>query len=214
MDLIIPTMWRIDEFPKVLESYSRSPFVNNIIIIDNDHGLRPALDLPKVKLACFGVNIFVNPAWNEGYWRATSDIIGILNDDIFVPDEVFERVLSLDFDEIGLLGFDPSFTEDTFLIEEINLDKSKPVGSQCFGFGVCMFLARKDYKVIPNLYEVWFGDDYLCRNNKAVHRFKSKLVTGRVSGTINSERKVPRLQERIDLDTKNAYQHLIHNGSQ
>ena len=92
MDLIIPTLWKVPSFPETLRSYSECPRVNKIIVIDNDYSNRPNLELEKVEYACFGRNIFVNPAWNEGYWRASADIIGILNDDIAVRPEVFEFV--------------------------------------------------------------------------------------------------------------------------
>jgi hypothetical protein len=212
LDLIIPTMWRIDEFSDTLSRYSKSPFVGKIVVIDNDRALRPKINLPKVEFACFGLNIFVNPAWNEGYWRSSSEIIGILNDDIFVPDSVFERVLSLDFQDVGILGFNTRATDQPFLMEKIDFNRSKPIGGQCFGFGVCMFLPRKNYRVIPSLYEVWFGDDYLCHNVKSVYRFESSLVTGQISGTINSEKRVPHLQERIDSDTANAHRYLLKDG--
>jgi len=212
LDLIIPTMWRIDGFPETLKKYSKSPFVNKIVVIDNDRALRPNVDLPKVEFACFGLNTFVNPAWNEGYWRSSSETLGILNDDIFVPDSVFEKVLSLDLIEMGILGFNTRATNQSFLVEKIDFNRSKPIGSQCFGFGVCMFLPRRNYRVIPSLYEVWFGDDYLCHNAKSVYRFESSLITGQISGTINSENRVPKLQEKIDNDTANAYRYLLKNG--
>jgi hypothetical protein len=186
--------------------------VNKIVVIDNDRNLRPKVDLPRVEFACFGFNIFVSPAWNEGYWRSSSEIIGILNDDILVPDLVFERVLSLDFRDVGILGFNTKNTDHLFLTEKINFNKAEPIGSQCFGFGVCMFLPRKNYRVIPNLYEVWFGDDYLCHNAKSVYRVESNLVTGQISGTINSENKVPYLRDRIDSDTANAHRYLLKDG--
>ena len=212
MDLIIPTMWRINEFPEILDRYSRSPFVDKIIVIDNDYALRPAINPPKVEFACLGLNIFVNQAWNEGYWRSSSRIIGILNDDIFVPDPVLNQVLSVDFDNVGILGFNTETADHCFRTEKIEFNKSTPIGSQYFGFGVCMFLSRKNYRVIPSLYEVWFGDDYLCHHAKSVYRFESNLVIGQISGPINSESKVPHLQEKIDSDTANAHRYLLTNG--
>ena len=211
MDLIIPTMWRIEGFTSTLESYVASPNVDRIIIIDNDPSLNVQVDLPKVETVSFGKNIFVNPAWNEGYRRSSADLIGILNDDICVGGEVLEKISNLDFTEIDLLGFNINPTETTFSLERVNVDKTVPVGVQFYAFGVCFFLPRVNYKEIPDLYQIWFGDDYICHCNEKVFRFSSNQVTGQISGTINKERANPVIQERIRLDTENAHRYLIQS---
>ena len=211
MDLIIPTMWRIEGFISTLESYSASPNVDRIIVIDNDPSLNVHVNIPKVELVSFGENIFVNPAWNEGYRRSSADLIGILNDDIYIGEGVFERITSLDFAEIDLLGFDITPTGETFSMGRVNVDKSIPVGVQFYAFGICFFLPRKNYREIPDLYQVWFGDDYICHCNEKVFRFSSNQVAGQISGTINKEGANPVIQNRIRLDTENAHRYLIQS---
>lgn len=209
MDLVIPTLWKVPSFPKVLQVYAESPEIGKIIVIDNDYGNRPDLNLAKIEYACFGRNIFVNPAWNEGYWRSSGNTIGIINDDIVVDSKVFEQVVNLNVGNNEILGFDPTATSSEFELESLTLDPAKPVGSQWYGFGTCMFMQRKAYAVIPDLYQVWFGDDYLCHNVTKWSRFRSSLVTGEMSKTISTQAKGSPVQNRILLDTDNAYRYLI-----
>lgn len=209
MDLIIPTLWKVPSFPEVLQTYAKSPEIGKIIIIDNDYSNRPTPNLNKVEYACFGRNIFVNPAWNEGYWRSSSDILGILNDDIVVDPRVFQQVANLNLSNNEILGFDPAPATNQLELESLTLDPAKPVGSQWYGFGTCMFMQRRAYAVIPDLYQVWFGDDYLCHNVTKWSRFRSCLVNGEMSKTISAQAEGSPVQNRILLDTDNAYRYLI-----
>lgn len=209
MDLIIPTLWKVPSFPKTLATYSRCPHIDKIIVIDNDFANRPKLNLPKVRFACFGRNIFVNPAWNEGYWRSSSDTLGIINDDIVIDPEVLKSVRNFNLPQSEILGFDPTPTTNQFAVESLTLDPKKPVGSQWYGFGTCMFMQRGSYSVIPDLYQVWFGDDYLCHGVTKWSRFRSCLVTGEMSKTISSQAEGSPVQNRILLDTENAHRYLL-----
>ena len=53
IDIIIPTMWFSKTFISVLEGYCECPFINKIILIDNQKLKRPnskVLKNPKIEL--------------------------------------------------------------------------------------------------------------------------------------------------------------------
>lgn len=220
LDIVTPTMWRGVDFVEQLEKYCSCDSVNNIFLIDNDKSKRPRdqiLKHPKIKIICYDKNIFVNPAWNEGYYRSKADVICFLNDDLQIDTEIFDNMSRLDFTNIDIIGVHLKGSVDNFHVvnhpdkkEELtrlNIDKTRPIGGQAYAFGCCMFIKRSSYKVIPSLYQIWYGDDYLVQKNENIFALKTSKIRGEISKTIvelnkqnNSE-----IQKRIDLDTKNAY---------
>lgn len=220
IDIIIPTMWSDKNFIARLEKYCNYSTVNKIILIDNQKSKRPTnsiLNHPKIELVCYNKNIYVNPAWNEGYYRSEGDILAILNDDIFVDERLFEFIQSLDMSEIDIIGSYLRGTISNYSIQEnfyekeellkVNVNKSIPIGSQCYAFGVCMFIKKSSYKVIPSLYKIWFGDDYLIQNSESVYALKTNYITGDISKTLTDSENKNDFDKRIHLDTHNAYQY-------
>lgn len=217
IDIVIPTMWMSSVLEKSLKTYVSHPQVNKIIIIDNNQNSRPNFDVlkhEKIDLISYGRNIYVNPAWNEGYHRAKSKILGILNDDIEVSTEVFDMVSNFDFKEgdligVNLRGYQNNYKIDDFIdtkeeIVKLNYDDTKPIGGQAWAFGICMFMLRNSYHEIPDLYQVWYGDDYLTQRAKTVYAINSNKIKGKISETLtkfndpNSD-----VSKRIELDSKN-----------
>lgn len=223
IDLVIPTMWRGEDFIDNLKNYCESKSINRIFIIDNLKSQRPNDDIlnhEKIKIVCYGRNIYVNAAWNEGYYRSKADIICLLNDDISVEVSLFDYVYELDMSEIDIIGSHLKGTVDNFHIThhpdrkeeliKLNLNKSKPIGGQSYAFGVCMFVKRSSYKVIPSLYRVWFGDDYLVQKCKNIYALKTSKILGEISKTIvELKHEHKDIDKRIDLDAHNAY-HYNH----
>jgi hypothetical protein len=216
--VVIPTMWKEKNFTTYLENYVRSSNIDKIIIIDNDKTNRPLSNIfthQKIELVCYCRNIYVNPSWNEGYYRSNSDLLCILNDDIFVEESVFEYITNLDFSEIDLIGVHLKGSIDNYHIvnhedkkEELiklNVNKSQPIGGQSYAFVVCMFIKRSSYRVIPSLYQIWFGDDYLIQRCKNIYTLKTSKIKGEISKTIVAFDRNSDLQKRIILDSKNAY---------
>lgn len=205
MDLIIPTMWKDPQFHEYLQSYVKCKAINKIIIIDNDSENKQTIPISdKIEVISYGENIFVNPAWNLGYKKSKSEIICILNDDVFVENDVFEYVNNLSFDDIDVIGtnINPIDDENLIEIEKIKLDKSKRIGSQYLGFGVCMFMPRKNYKIIPPEYKIWFGDDYLLGHLNNIYYLNTDKISGKLSTTANLSN--PTINRRIHEDIKNA----------
>lgn len=225
IDVIIPTMWFVDGFEKSLEIYAKHPKIAKIILIDNNKSKRPSYQVladPKVEIVSYGRNIFVNPAWNEGYYRSKSKIIAIINDDVTVDHSVFDMVLDFDLkvgDLIGvnLRGYQDNYKIDDFIdtdeeIVRLNYDPKKPIGSQAWAFGICMFMLRESYNVIPSLYQLWYGDDFFAQRAKRVFAINSNKIKGKISETLvkfndpNSS-----ISRRIELDSRNliAYNHFV-----
>ncbi len=218
IDLIIPTMWRVPSFISVLFDYVTCPYVTRIILIDNDYIKRPISDVlkhPKITLVNYGKNLYVNPSWNEGYYRSTSTIIGILNDDIKVHSDIFKLISEKDPNSIGIIGVGLKGAPDNYTIDKyddsvdrilhLNVDLTQPIGGQAWAFGICMFMKRIDYRVIPSLYQVWFGDDYLVQRINPVHVLRTDKIEGKISSTLVALNKSIDLQNRIILDSRNLY---------
>lgn len=220
IDLVIPTMWRSPNFPNTLRKYCSSQNVGKILLIDNNHRERPKdsiLSDPKIELICYKKNIYVNPAWNEGYLRSSADLICLLNDDITVESEVFDFMAQEDLTQVDIVGSYLRGTIDNFNIDtravsgtrliKLNLDKRQPIGGQSYAFGVCMFVKRTSYSLIPSLYKIWFGDDYLVQRCENVYALQTDKISGEISKTIVQESKNSDVQNRISLDTLNAYRY-------
>jgi hypothetical protein len=77
-----------------------------------------------------------------------------------------------------------------------------------------MFIKKSSYKVIPSLYKIWYGDDYLIQNCKNVYAFKTNKIHGKISKTLTNFDKNFSIQTRIDLDTHNAYTYNHFQNSQ
>lgn len=218
IDIVVPTMWCDKKFRSHLEKYCEYSKINRIFVIDNAKSQRPdsrIFNHPKIKIICYNRNIYVNPAWNEGYYRSKSDVLCLLNDDVFVEEEIFDYISKLDMSKIDIIGSYLKGSIDNYHIidhpdkkEELikmNVNKNQPIGGQSYAFGVCMFIKRSSYKVIPSLYKIWFGDDYLIQRCDNIYALKTSKIKGEISKTIVNYDKKSSVQKRIDLDTLNAY---------
>lgn len=227
IDVVIPTMWCDAGFIKGLERYCSYRSVNRIILIDNRRLSRPKSDVfknPKLHLIAPYQNIYVNPAWNEGYYHSNADVLCLLNDDVFVEEGLFDLVLNLDMTEIDLIGSYLKGTIDNFHINsgfykndellKLNVNKKQPIGGQCYAFGVCMFIKRSSYKPVPSLYKVWYGDDYLVQNCEKIYAIKTNKIQGSISKTLMDESLKEQSEKRINLDTHNAYRYNHFKNSQ
>lgn len=220
IDISVPTMWYDDQFISRLERYCNCKSINKIFIVDNLKSKRPQSEIlnhEKIKIICYGTNIYVNPAWNEGYYRSEADVLCLLSDDVFVEEDIFDLVSQLDITEIDIIGAYLKGSIDNFHIThhsdgeekliKLDVNKNIPIGTQVYAFGVCMFVKRSSYKEIPSLYKIWFGDDYVVQNCENVYALKTSKIHGEISKTIVAldKNKKTSVQSRIDLDTKNAY---------
>lgn len=217
IDVIIPTMWVSKDFDKALIAYTDHPQVNKVIVIDNCRESRPDYDVfnhPKIDLISYGRNIYVNPAWNEGYVRSTSDVLAIINDDINVSHNIFDMVIDFGLKKGDLIGVNLCGREDNYKIDDhintkeqivkLNYNENNPIGGQAWAFGICMFMLRESYSTIPQLYQIWYGDDYFAQHASAVYAINSNKIKGKISETLKRFTDPDdEISKRIELDSKN-----------
>jgi hypothetical protein len=217
IDIVMPTMWMVPGIVENLTAYCGCSAIRKIIVIDNNHLERPKHEIfehEKIELVSYGRNIFVNPAWNEGYLRSQADVLCILNDDISVGADIWNLMRTQDFSEIDMIGVHlkgsadnfhiDRFSDDADRVQRLNYNRNQPIGGQAWAFGICMFVKRASYHIIPSLYQVWFGDDYLAQRNKNIYILSTNKITGQISGTLTKNNKNHDLTKRIQLDTANA----------
>lgn len=220
IDIVIPTMWKSKNFINSLTEYTTNEVINKIIVIDNDYKKRPKhpiFDNQKIELVNYGKNIYVNPSWNEGYYRSTTEVFGIINDDIVVDNDLFRDIAHTDFKNIDLIGVHLQGTKDNYNITDhadkedklfkLNVNKNEAIGGQSYAFGVCMFVKKSSYKPIPSLYQIWFGDDYLVQICENIYCLKTSRVKGEISKTLVALEKNKDISDRIVLDCVNASNH-------
>jgi hypothetical protein len=226
IDIVMPTMWMVDGIAENLVQYCACDAVNKIIVIDNNPSLRPEhtiFDHDKIELVSYGRNIYVNPAWNEGYYRSQADVICLLNDDISVADDIWHMMTQTDFVNIDVIGVNLQGGHDNYTITaradqsdhivKLPYDRSQPIGGQAWAFGICMFVKRTSYHVIPGLYKVWYGDDYLVQRNKNIYALVTNKITGSISRTLSQHDETSEVSQRIRLDTQNAHRYNhFYNG--
>jgi hypothetical protein len=89
-------------------------------------------------------------------------------------------------------------------IVELNYNKNSPIGGQAWAFGICMFMHRKTYRIIPSIYQIWYGDDYLAQSAKNVYAINSNKIKGTISETLKKfNNPNDEISKRIELDSKN-----------
>ena len=87
LSIIIPTMQRNTKILDMLVSQlDKNNIIDEIIIIDNSlKGY--SFDSSKISVHTPISNMYVNPSWNYGVKLAKSNYIGILNDDLLLPEK-------------------------------------------------------------------------------------------------------------------------------
>lgn len=158
--LVIPTMWKSSFLLEMLPVYQASPWISEIIIIDNDPEQNPGINFQeyeKVKILTRGYNIFVNPAWNWGASIAKSTVV-LVNDDILVKDLdfLFKEISEADYDIIGA-RINNEMIEDQK--EDYTTITDAPQRFPANSFG-CFMVVRK-YNYIPEQLLIHAGDDHL-----------------------------------------------------
>ena len=180
--IIIPTLFRCVHITNVLlEILGEDDAVSEIIMIDNTvDGPSPDLKInDKVRMYSVGENLYVNPAWNYGVSLAKEDYIGILNDDITIPNYLFAGVLKqVDFDSIGILGACFTHIQEVENPGRFNITQLEVHGipERLSGYGIFMVMKKDHYVEIPEELLVWTGDDVLFHRNKHAGRQNCLMV--------------------------------------
>jgi hypothetical protein len=161
-------MWCSDLIFKLLDSLNDSPFVGEIILIDNDKSKRPPqiTSTSKLRIIEQEENIFVNPAWNLGVELSNYPNICISNDDLVWNVEllpfIYENI------HLGIIGQGTSNYYDEH--GEIKIER---ITERNWGWGCCFFLQKEQWISIPTQFKIACGDDWLI----------SKIPAYQISGT-------------------------------
>ncbi|NOH02981.1 MAG: hypothetical protein HND47_13995 [Chloroflexi bacterium] len=190
LTIVVPTLWKVETFPKNILLLAESNIVSRVIVIDNNPTQSIPLPHPKIQVISKGVNMYVNPAWNLGVKHSPSRFTCLLNDDVDATTELLEYAISIlnnDHNEtIGLIGMEWS--------DNKNILSHRAVDQRDNGFGEILFFRTKEYSPIPSQLKIWCGDDYLLlrtqlRGKKVVAISGFGYVKNRLtSTTINSDR--------------------------
>lgn len=181
----MPTLWRSHRTVGLLQDLDRSPFVGEIVLIDNARDARPALpDLPRLVAIDPGQNIFVNPAWNLGAQRATRPLLCIANDDVSFPvDEVLGFVWA-ERDRLGSFGVHPA----SYAAGE---EAAPPRLEEGYDFhqrwGCLFFLARRSYVPIPERLRIWYGDNWLAARARPNYSLHTRVRTEHATSSRSPE---------------------------
>lgn len=219
VSVIIPTMWRANDFfGKMLSMMVDSPYVGEIIIIDNESSRRPTeLDLTseKIKILDYGENLFFNKSMNVGVENSSFEILCLANDDI-VFDPLIFKVMCDNFDKetMGMIFPHPAYLnrgkENLELIQKLALaEAERPLD----GFGCCMFMHKENYVPIPEELVQHFGDVFyfeIMKKNKKKNYFLHNWVI--VTPMRVTTAVVKEAQEKILNDWKIAKDVLAKHG--
>ena len=170
-----------NRLPQMLEQYELDDNIYEVIIIDNK--TEDAIDLSPYKKVVHlpqEKNIFVNPAWNLGVSVAKSEYVAICNDDITFDSKSLNEFLLNEINE-NVIGTHPvSFFEDH---DTVYIDDGSYTG---LGWGVLMYMKKKNYIQIPDEFKIWFGDDILALNSNNVKSLVTNIET-EMSTTVRNE---------------------------
>ncbi len=214
--VVVPTMWKCDQFKDTLQKLIDCDVVDEIMIYDNNP--TAAFDLPeskKIVLLGTGKNDYVNPVWNECTKRAKNDYVLLLNDDIDFEMDIFEKVrpfvANTNNGVIGLCAGLEQFNQPVVTDGSIDIIVP-PQGYHHFGFGCLMFVNKKNWKDIPKELKVYFGDyyiwDYCITQNKQpyiITNFAYTTKWAQTTGAIYNE-----ISEMHEFEKK-AYENILHD---
>jgi hypothetical protein len=182
ISIIVPTIWKVNEFISLLRDISEHDSVGEIILIDNSDN-PPDLNIKKLIHIKENKNTFVYPAWNKGYRISKYDKLCFLNDDISFDYNLFSFILPHITEEKGMIGLwefhgSPIWRDDSGMnIASINHRNS--------GYGCLWFIHKKSYLEIPEEMKIWYGDDWLfnrlSNKNYGIYNLEINGVTSATS---------------------------------
>ncbi len=165
LSVVIPTLQKnVTVFFKLLDNLSNDKSVSEIIVIDNSlKGLD--YNSPKLRVIIPKENLYVNPSWNLGVKEAKSEIIGLLNDDISIPENFCSDIIAKMDKTMGIIGMNSGdYIETKDIIGEppqktdLFLEKTKYMD---LFFGVALFCYKETYPKIPDEIKIVYGDVWL-----------------------------------------------------
>jgi hypothetical protein len=205
LDVIVPTILntKMEVFLYMLEQMQECEAVKNVFVIDNtdDNAFSRVCrkNLSKViTVNGAGKNLYVNGAWNLGMRMCRSENYCIINDDILITSEMMlliDEALNKNPD-ISLLTVK---TENNVpLVDYLKTESgSAPLeytedipnaGRQ----GWIMFGRKSEWREIPNLFRLYYGDDLIFKWARArgkvlmiTNHYISHFISSSINGIFN-----------------------------
>jgi len=186
--IVIPTMWKPDNFKLNLQKLYNLDFVDEILIISND---APAFtDFgSKVRVLQQESNIGVNPAWNLGLSESRNEDVVLLNDDFDFDRQKFFKGVEKYKDDYAIIGI---FHHKELIQEEI-----LSLAGRTHAYGCCMYINKANYISIPEQLKVYFGDDWLV----TVNMLRGKKIGGLTNILTNDIQ---------SITSRNFYSHIMY----
>lgn len=184
ISVIVPTMWKCDDFLNILKKVLEEKIVGEVIIINNSVKDTPNSELlnhEKVKMHNFPENIYVNPAWNFGAENAKYDILAFLSDDVDFDIRVFDKTHSFIQNEInsGFIGLLTRYQREISASDVY--DKYFTTGEIefasdvfCTTFGALFFMKKEHWKNIPN--DIKFTNGECLQYNRLMTLKKNNYI--------------------------------------
>ncbi len=178
--IVIPTLQKNKIILNMLiDSLDSDNSVDEIILIDNSlQGFEHKSG--KLQVITPEENLYVNPSWNLGVETARNQIIGLLNDDIIIPENFCRDVAAKITPEMGIVGMNgkriEEIPENASIPprEEISLE---PASYMDWYFGIVLFFYKSSYCKIPEDIKIVYGDSWIfTRSHKA--KKKNQRICG------------------------------------
>jgi hypothetical protein len=199
----MPTIWASRIIRESIPGYSKSKYIDEIIIIDNNLNHQDKILFTDKNILQIeeGENTYVNPAWNKGVRLSKNDYVIFANDDLYIHDlDCLLGVMeNLDWDLAGINLRNSNRRTGVEYRKIVNGERRME------GYG-CFFLMKKSaYIQVPEEIKIWYGDDIQFDNAKSKYIFSAPMVRFELSKSINSDNK---LSQVIEMDKVN-YQRYI-----
>ena len=205
--VIIPTMWRSHFTISLLNELSKSDYVGEIILIDNQPIEGSEIKIKKVIHIKEEQNTYVNPAWNKGVELAKYNNITIANDDILFSADEYFGYLEQNQEPLRI-GFVGSHSQNYELEESNNIKIEYYNNKNNLGGWGCLFSFNKElWKPIPHQLKIWYGDNYIHGNNRHIFQLRGIKIQTNMSTSSDLEE----VRSVRDNDTI-EWRKLLKNG--
>jgi glycosyltransferase involved in cell wall biosynthesis len=208
--IVIPTIWSSDKIYDSVAQLNSSYGVGEIIIINNKpSACKRKIEGEKVREFVFEENQFVNPSWNFGVANAKFSKVCLLNDDVILEDMILHfMTLRLEESHVGIVGlskgcYDLSDAHTDYRTRTWGLE---PITVRNRGFGCAIFFRKENYVPIPDDLKIWFGDDWLIKQNPGrVFRLHGGKVWADMSQSVEN----PEVKAIVDADVQNSLKYNL-----
>ena len=154
---VIPTLWGDDNIFETFNRFSEIEDLNaRMIVINNTDRVVGHTD-SRIEFVNLGYNSYVNPAWNLGVHKASTEYVCLLNDDILLDIKSLHQFISEQKPEfVGFSELNRNPTQSSMQLVR-HADRNK----RPFGFGQFMLFKKNNWTKIPDDLKIFHGDDVI-----------------------------------------------------